>query len=115
MHTDPKRCSVDSPFGAAVVPWHRLSAAIPKLSNEAFKVTGVQSEVFYGINKARNPAPLLINEEFVASVKLLALEEKRPGAYHAKLGIAFTKNGSDKPVFVAEYMKIWIAGSEASS
>mgnify|MGYP005691919159 CR=1 FL=1 len=108
MHTDPERCARESPFGKPVVHWHRLLAAVTELSNEAFQVTGSTSEIFYGIDRARNPAPLLVDEECTATVHLVAVEEVSPNVHHASLRMTFNKKGEAKPVGVVEYAKRWI-------
>lgn len=110
MHLDAERCARESPFGKPVVHWHRLLAAVHELSDEAFQVSGVKSEVFYGIDKTRFPAPLIVGEEFTATVNLVGVEEKAPGQYHANFRMTLVKNSQDKPVAVVEYSKRWIVG-----
>ena len=107
MHIDAERCATESPFGKPVVHWHRLIAAVHELSDEVFEVTGVKNEVFYGIDKTRFPAPLLVGDRFTATVTLVGIEEISPGVHHGHLRMTFSKEGSERPVAVVEYSKLW--------
>jgi len=100
IHVDTARAA-DGPFGTTVAHGFLTLSLMPLLRASAFAIDNVQMGVNYGLNRVRFPAPLHAGSRVRAKFKLLAFEPL-PGGAQLTLESTIEREGSPKPVCVAE-------------
>ena len=100
IHIDPERAK-QSPFGGTIAHGYYTLSLTPRFSYDMFKVEGFAFGVNYGLNRVRFPAPMPVGDKVRMRAKLAALEEI-PGGAQITTELTFEREGSDKPVCVAE-------------
>jgi acyl dehydratase len=104
IHVDPERAK-DGPFGTTVAHGYLTLSLIPQFVWTIFTVKGIKMSLNYGVNKVRFPAPLPVGSRIRAIVELVSVE---PGAggFQQILKVTVQREGSDKPVCVAETVSV---------
>ncbi|HTP73386.1 MAG TPA: MaoC family dehydratase [Burkholderiaceae bacterium] len=100
IHVDPERAK-QGPFGATIAHGFLTLSLLPRLAESALKVDDVRMGVNYGLNRVRFPAPVPSGSRIRARMKLLAYEPIDGGA-QLVMEVVMEREGSDKPVCVAE-------------
>ncbi|HWH94561.1 MAG TPA: MaoC family dehydratase [Baekduia sp.] len=100
IHVDPERAK-DTPFGGTIAHGLYTLGLGPQLSYSLFEVQGVAFGLNYGYNKVRYPAPLPVGSKVRMRATLTAADEI-PGGLQMTVTQTFEREGSDKPVCVAE-------------
>jgi acyl dehydratase len=100
IHVDQERAA-KGPFGTTVAHGYLTLSLLPKLAESALKVDDVRMGVNYGLNRVRFPAPVPSGSRIRARLKLLAYEPIDGGA-QLVMQVTMEREGSDKPVCVAE-------------
>ena len=100
IHTDPARAAA-GPFKTTIAHGFLTLSLIPKFYGEAYKVADVKMGVNYGLNKVRFPAPVPVGSKLRGRFRLLTLEPLAGGA-QLSVEVTIEREGSDKPVCVAE-------------
>ena len=100
IHVDPQRAA-DGPFGATIAHGFLTLSLLPSLLASAFAIENVRMSLNYGLNRVRFPAPVPSGSRVRARFKLLAFEPLPSGA-QLTLEATFEREGSAKPVCVAE-------------
>jgi acyl dehydratase len=100
IHVDRER-AVSSPFGGTIAHGLLTLSLGPRLLEELLTVEGVAFGVNYGYGKVRFPAPVPAGSRVRMRATLLAVEEVA-GGVQATIEQRFEREGSDKPVCVAE-------------
>jgi len=100
IHVDPVRAA-KGPFGTTIAHGYLTLSLLPKLAESALKVEDVRMGVNYGLNRVRFPAPVPVDSRIRARLKLLAYEPIDGGA-QLVMAVTMEREGSDKPVCVAE-------------
>ena len=105
IHIDPIRAA-DTPFGGTIAHGFLTLSLIPMLgaSTDGPKVGGVKMGVNYGGNKVRFLAPVRSGKRVRSHVKLLELEEKRPGQWQQTNEVTVEIEGEEKPALIAEWI-----------
>jgi acyl dehydratase len=105
IHVDVERAKA-GPFGAPIAHGFLTLSLIAKFFDETLQIDEPSMGVNYGLNKVRFMAPVPVGSRLRARLKLLATESvSGPGG---STGVQMTwevkieKEGSDKPVCVAE-------------
>ena len=101
IHTDPERAA-KGPFGAPIAHGFLTLSLLPRFFEETFAIEGAKMGVNYGLNKVRFPAPVPVGSRLRAHIKLLAAEPVQPDGMQMTWGVTVEREGSDKPVCVAE-------------
>src|SRR2546422_11186403 len=101
IHVDPERAKKESPFGGPVAHGYYTLSLAPHLMSQIWSVQGIKMGVNYGLNKLRFPAPVLVGKRVRARATLSNVEDV-PGGMQVTVGITFEREGSEKPVCVAE-------------
>lgn len=105
IHTDPERAK-QGPFGAPVAHGFLTLSLLPHLMSNAVRIENTVLGVNYGLNKVRFPAPVPIGSRVRARFTLQSLEHLPSQMGHrgvqAVWGVTMEREGSDKPVCVAE-------------
>ena len=100
IHVDKERAA-KGPFGTTVAHGYLTLSLLPKLAESALQVDDVRMGVNYGLNRVRFPAPVPSGSRIRAHLKLLAYEPIDGGA-QLVMQVTMEREGSDKPVCVAE-------------
>jgi acyl dehydratase len=100
IHVDPARAA-SGPFGATVAHGFLTLALLPEMSARAFEVRDTHTGVNYGLNRVRFPAPVPVGSRLRGRFTLLAYEPI-PGGAQITMEVTMEREGSDKPVCVAE-------------
>jgi len=100
IHVDPVRAAT-GPFGATVAHGFLTLSLLPEMAARAFEVRDTHTGVNYGLNRVRFPAPVPVGSRLRGRFKLLAYEPIAGGA-QVTMEVTMEREGSDKPVCVAE-------------
>jgi acyl dehydratase len=101
IHVDVERAQKESPFGGPIAHGFLTLSLLPMLMQNAISMTDVKMGVNYGLNKVRFPAPVPVGSKLRARLILLAVDDIPDGA-QMTWEITIEREGSDKPVCVAE-------------
>ena len=101
IHVDVERAHRESPFGAPIAHGFLTLSLLSKFFGDAVKVQQARMGVNYGLNKVRFPAPVPVGSRVRAHLKLA---EATPidGGLQIQWDVTIEREGSDKPVCVAE-------------
>jgi acyl dehydratase len=100
IHVDPVRASKSQFRGTIAHGFFTLSLA-PKLQDQVFRFEGFDFGMNYGLNRVRFPSPLPVGSRVRVRVSLGKVQ-RIPGGLHLVLVEVFEREGSEKPVCVAE-------------
>ena len=100
IHVDPARAAA-GPFGAPIAHGFLTLSLMPALLASTFAIDDVRMGINYGVNRVRFPAPVPVGSRLRAHLKLLAFEPL-PGGAQVTLEATVEREGSAKPVCVAE-------------
>lgn len=100
IHLDTERAK-QGPFGTTIAHGFLTLSLLPEMSVSAFQVEGTKMGVNYGLNKVRFPAPVPSGSRLRGHFKLLKYEPLEGGA-QVTVEVTMEREGSDKPVCVAE-------------
>jgi acyl dehydratase len=100
IHVDAERAR-STPFGSTIAHGLLTLSLGPRFSYEIYEVAGVDFGVNYGYGRVRFPAPLPVGSHVRMHAKLTAVDEV-PGGVQVTVTQTFEREGSDKPVCVAE-------------
>jgi acyl dehydratase len=100
IHVDPERAKA-GPFGATIAHGFLTLSLLPEMSARAFAISDVRMGVNYGLNRVRFPAPVPSGSRLRGHFKLVAFERLEGGA-QLTIEVTMEREGSDKPVCVAE-------------
>ena len=101
IHTDPERAA-QGPFGAPIAHGFLTLSLLPKFFEGTFKIEGAKIGVNYGLNRVRFMAPVPVNSRLRARMTLQAAERIEPEGIQMTWLVTVEREGSDKPVCVAE-------------
>ena len=100
IHTDPERAAA-GPFGTTIAHGFLTLSLLPEMGASAFQVLDTRMGVNYGLGKVRFPAPVPSGSRLRGHFKLTKYEPLEGGA-QLTCEITMEREGSDKPVCVAE-------------
>lgn len=100
IHLDAERAAV-SPFGGTIAHGLLTLSLGPALSLEILDFERFAYGVNYGYNRVRFPSPMLVGSRVRMRARLLSVEDIMDGVQIA-IEQVFEREGSDKPVCVAE-------------
>ena len=100
IHLDAERAA-KGPFGTTIAHGFLTLSLLPEMSAAALEVRDTRMGVNYGLNKVRFPAPVPSGSRLRGRFKLLAYEPLEGGA-QLTVEVTMEREGSDKPVCVAE-------------
>jgi acyl dehydratase len=100
IHVDVERAK-ETPFGGTIAHGYYTLSLAPGFTEEVMKLEGFAFAVNYGLNKVRFPAPVPVGSKVRMTARLAGLEDI-PGGAQMTLELTFEREGSDKPVCVAE-------------
>ncbi len=100
IHLDRERAAA-GPFGATIAHGFFTLSLLPEMSAGAFEVRDTKMGVNYGLNRVRFPAPVPSGSRLRGRFKLLRYERLEGGA-QLTMEVKMERDGSDKPVCIAE-------------
>ena len=101
IHIDVERAKRESPFGGPIAHGFLTLSLLPMLIESTIHLSYVKMGVNYGLNKVRFPSPVPVGSQLRAHLKLLSVEDIKDGTQMI-WEVAIERQGSDKPVCVAE-------------
>jgi acyl dehydratase len=100
IHVDPERAS-KSPFGGTIAHGFLTLSLLPMLTESAFTLTDRTMGINYGLNKVRFTSPVPVGSKIRGRFTLIRLD-KLEGGVQTTWSVVVEREGSDKPVMVAE-------------
>lgn len=101
IHVDPARAR-QGPYGTTVAHGFLTLSLLPLFFESAFVIRDVSMGINYGLNRVRFPAPVPVDSRLRAHFMLLAYEPLEPAGAQLTVQVTVEREGSDKPVCVAE-------------
>jgi acyl dehydratase len=101
IHVDVERAK-QGPFGAPIAHGFLTLSLLPKFFESALEVLDTRMGVNYGLNRVRFTAPVPVGSRLRARMSLLACEAIADNGYQMTWSVAVEREGSDKPVCIAE-------------
>ena len=101
IHVDPEKARA-GPFGAPIAHGFLTLSMIPKFFESSMHIVQVRMGVNYGLNKVRFTAPVPVGSRLRARMTLLKSEPVEQGGVQMTWAVAVEREGSTKPVCVAE-------------
>lgn len=104
IHVNVERARTESPYGTTIGHGFLTISLLSVLMSQSvgFK-GGLKFAINYGLNRVRFPAPVPAGSRVRARVKLHSLEDI-PGGVQVSWDMTVEREGSDKPVCVAEWV-----------
>ena len=106
IHVDPERAAA-GPFGSTIAHGFLTLSLLPLLVAQVYRVEGLSTEVNYGLNKVRFPAPVPGGSRLRAGVELVSLLPSANGA-QATARVIVEIDGSARPACVAEWLALLV-------
>ena len=100
IHIDPERAK-SGPFGTTIAHGFFTLSLLPEMAASAIQVRDVRMGVNYGLNKVRFPAPVPSGSRLRGHFTLRKFE-KLDGGAQLVYEVRMEREGSDKPVCIAE-------------
>jgi acyl dehydratase len=100
IHLDAERAKA-GPFGTTIAHGFLTLSLLPEMAASAFGVREARMGVNYGLNKVRFPAPVPSGSRLRGRFKLVGYEPLEGGA-QLTVQVTMEREGSDKPVCIAE-------------
>jgi acyl dehydratase len=100
IHLDAERAKA-GPFGTTIAHGFLTLSLLPEMAASAFAVSETRMGVNYGLNKVRFPAPVPSGSRLRGRFKLVGYEPLEGGA-QLTVQVTMEREGSDKPVCIAE-------------
>lgn len=101
IHTDPERAAA-GPFGATIAHGFLTLSLVVPLWEQAVRVEGFRLAVNYGLNRVRFPAPVPVGSRIRGRFEVLEVTELDGGGLQSVTRATIEREGSEKPVCVAE-------------
>ena len=101
IHVDPERAK-QGPFGAPIAHGFLTLSLLPMMFASTFKASNARMGVNYGLNKVRFTAPVPVNSRLRARMVLQACDPLPDNGVQLTWAVMVEREGSDKPVCVAE-------------
>jgi acyl dehydratase len=101
IHVDVERAKA-GPFGAPVAHGFLTLSLIPKFFESAIRIDNTRMGVNYGLNRVRFTAPVPVGSRLRARMKLLSCDPIDGNGMQMAWEVTIEREGSDKPVCVAE-------------
>lgn len=101
IHVDPQRAA-EGPFGTTIAHGYLTLSLVPKFFESAMRIDNVRMSINYGLNKVRFMAPVPVNSRLRARISLVACDPVEPQGFQQTWQVQVEREGSDKPVCVAE-------------
>lgn len=105
IHVDEEKAKL-TPFGGTIAHGFLTLSLMPLMMAKANypRPSGIKMAVNYGMNKVRFLAPVRSGKQVRGHIKLLELDEKRPGQWQQTVELTVEIEGEEKPALMAEWI-----------
>ncbi|MEO7150532.1 MAG: MaoC family dehydratase [Burkholderiaceae bacterium] len=100
IHIDPQRAAA-GPFGTTIAHGFLTLSLLPEMGASAMEIRDTRMGINYGLNRVRFTATVPVDSRLRGRFKLIAFEPIAGGA-QLTMEVTMQREGSDKPVCVAE-------------
>lgn len=100
IHVDPERAAA-GPFGATIAHGFLTLSLVAAIFEDLVHVDGISAGINYGMNKVRFPAPAPVGSRVRGHARITSVEDV-PGGVQMVTQVMIEREGSDRPVCVAE-------------
>ncbi len=107
IHIDKEKCQKESPYRAPIVHGYLILGLIPNIVNQLLEVVNAKARINYGINNARFPQALKVDEKFKVRLNFLTSFNKSDYS-GTKFKVTFESISRVKPYCVAELLYLWV-------
>jgi acyl dehydratase len=101
IHVDPERAK-SGPFGTPIAHGFLTLSLMPSFFDSALRVNETRMAINYGVNKVRFTAPVPVGSRLRARILLQSADPIEPNGFQMVYAVTVEREGSDKPVCVAE-------------
>ena len=101
IHVDPQRAAA-GPFGTTIAHGFLTLSLLSQFYDETIRVRAASMGVNYGLNRVRFLAPVPVDSRIRARFRLLSADPLEAGALQCAWSVALEREGSTRPVCVAE-------------
>jgi acyl dehydratase len=101
IHVDPERANA-SAFGSTIAHGLYSLSIGPRFMEDLMAFDGFAHSLNYGYEKVRFPAPLPVNSRIRMHAEIVSVDDVGQGAAHIVTKQTFEREGSDKPICVAQ-------------
>ena len=101
IHVDVERAK-NGPFGGTIAHGFLTLSMLPKFFESSFEIRQTRMGINYGLNKVRFTSPVPVDSRLRGHLHLLACEDIEPKGIQMTWKVTVERDGSDKPVCVAE-------------
>ena len=101
IHVDPQRAN-QGPFGSTIAHGFLTLSLMPSFFDSAMQVQATRMAVNYGVNKVRFTSPVPVGSKLRARISLKSADPIDPQGFQMTYAVVVEREGSDKPVCVAE-------------
>ena len=102
IHTDPARAARETPHGGTIAHGFLTLSLMPSFFDSAMQVKETRMGINYGVNKVRFTAPVPVGSRLRARISLQSADPIEPKGFQMVYAVTVEREGSDKPVCVAE-------------
>jgi acyl dehydratase len=107
IHVDVERAKT-GPFGGTIAHGFLTLSLLIAMWNDVAELRGIEVAVNYGLNKVRFPAPVPVGSKIRMGATLASVTDVQ-GGVEAVIDAVFEREGSDKPVCVAQVVHRYYA------
>jgi acyl dehydratase len=108
IHVDVEKAKA-GPFGGPIAHGFLTLSLIPRFFESTIEIVQVRMGVNYGLNKVRFMAPVPVGSRLRARMKLLQMDAIDNNGVQMSWEVAIEREGSVKPVCVAESLARYYA------
>ncbi|MEY2622351.1 MAG: hypothetical protein RIT26_2171 [Pseudomonadota bacterium] len=101
IHVDPERAQA-GPFGSTIAHGFLTLSLMPSFFDSAMQVKETRMGINYGVNKVRFTSPVPVGSRLRARIALKSADPIEPEGFQMVYAVTVEREGSDKPVCVAE-------------
>ena len=101
IHIDAERAA-RGPYGTTIAHGFLTLSLLPMFLQSAIQISDVRMGVNYGLNRVRFPAPVPAGSRLRARLRLIEYTELGEGSAQLVIEATVEREGSDRPVCVAE-------------
>ncbi|MGH2861820.1 MAG: MaoC family dehydratase [Solirubrobacteraceae bacterium] len=112
IHVDPQRAA-RGPFGTTIAHGLYSLSLAPAMSAALMAHSGFAHSLNYGYNKIRFPAPVPVGSHLRLRLTIVSVDDVSSGSIQICSSQAMEREGSDKPVLVAEALSRAILREES--
>jgi acyl dehydratase len=102
IHVDVERARKESPYKTTIAHGYLTLSLMPQLRTAALDMPPGRISINYGLNKVRFTGPVPADSRVRLVLKLTGVEELPDNGVQMQWNASIYREGSDKPVLVAE-------------